>query len=84
MATLIVTKLDDMPSYTMKIMTSIYPSVNLSRISTIKIKSSDPKRAIENIVTNTHLRLRILPLTDLIRDVDIFESSMPPRRQPTK
>ena len=32
----------------------------------------------------THLRLEILPLDDFIRDVDIFDSRIPPRRQPTK
>ena len=36
------------------------------------------------IEMKTHLRLEILPLDDFIRDVDIFDSKIPPRRQPTK
>jgi len=81
-ATLIVTKLEEIPSCTMKMIVSMYPCDMASLL--IRISNSDPDREIENIEIRTHLRFLTLPLDDLILEADIFERKMPPRRQPTK
>ena len=66
----------------MNIMTSSYFGP-MSFVCTTS-KRHEPTRAIEYMEMKTHLRLEILPLDDFIRDVDIFDSKIPPRRQPTK
>ena len=48
------------------------------------MSKSDPIREIENIEMNTHLRFLTLPLDVLILEVDIFDSKIPPSRQPKK
>jgi len=81
-ATLIVTKLEEMPSYTMKMIISMYPYDTSSLL--ITINNNDPVRAMLNIEVRTHLRFLTLPFDDLIREADILERKIPPRRQPRK
>ena len=81
-ATLIVTKLEAIPSCTMKMTNSMYPCYTFSLF--ISINSNDPVREMLNIEIRTHLRFLTFPFEDLIREPDIFERKIPPRRQPKK
>ena len=81
-ATLTVTKLDEIPIYTMKmnISKALLPRFKCS----VMFMSIEPMSEIKNIEIKTHLRFCTLPFDDFMCDTDIFTRKRPASRQPTK
>ena len=82
-ATLIVTKLDDIPSCTTNMKKSTVAFFTTSFLIGY-IRRREPTKATKYIDMKTHFRFLTLPLLDLIVDADILDSIIPPNRHPTR
>ena len=82
-ATLIVTKLDEIPSCTTNMKKSTVALFNSSFVIGI-IRRREPSRATKYIDMKTHLTFLTLPLLDLIVEAAILDSIIPPKRHPTR
>ena len=82
-ATLIVTKLEEIPSCTMNMITSMYPYFK-SSIWFTTINRRLPVSETAYIEAKTHLKFLTLPFELFIREAAILDSKMPPSKHPTK
>ena len=81
-ATLTVTKLDEIPIWTMKMKIS---KASLPRFKcSVMFMSIEPMSEIKYIEIRTHLRFYTFPFDDFMREADILTRKRPASRQPTK